>query len=389
MAMMRSPAFPPRRPSHLVRYIVPVAILLCLFYYLSNTSPNAIPMKYGSGPGSGSSIVQPGQGSSSQDTLDQNVKPPEKGSLPGDGSLEQGEKQSNKDSSTEKKPTYNSGNGNDEDEKLVKISPGSDHKLEQGQKPEQGHKSGDDKLAGNHKAGSSGSSTSDHPPPPPPPLKPHPIDDLIKVAENNFNEILTKESKTLAAAADAYRKRRGRHPPPGFDAWYQFAAEKNAVIVEEFFDQIYHDLNPFWGLEPDRMRKEAVDYEMTINIRNHTASAESDWFWTQIWLNMTRTIEHLLPDMDIALNAMDEPRLVVPWETIDKHMAKEKETRKLISAKKVIEDFQELPTPKEMKKLGPPTQDKNWEDTSMIYTLMPYYSLVSGIHAVRKIKFMY
>lgn len=136
-------------------------------------------------------------------------------------------------------------------------------------------------------------------------------------------------------------------------------------MVEDFFDQIYHDLNPFWGVAPDRIRKEAVDYEMTINIRNHTASAESDWFWTQIWLNMTKTIEHLLPDMDIALNAMDEPRLVVPWETIDKHMKKEKETRKLIPAKKVLSDFTELPSPKEMKKLPPTVEDKNWEDTSM------------------------
>lgn len=379
MAMMRSPAFPPRRPSHLVRYIVPVAILLCLFYYLSSTSPGGIPIKYGSGSGVGPGIVQPGQGSSSsQETLDQNVvKPPGTGSLPGDGHLEPGEKQSNKGgSTTDKKPVYNvhDNNDDDEDEKLVKITPGSDHKPEKGHKPESGHTSGDNKLAGNHKAGS-GSSTPDHPPPPTPPLKPHPIDDLVKVAENNFNEILTKESKTLAEAADAYRKRRGRHPPPGFDAWYQFAVDKKAVMVEDFFDQIYHDLNPFWGLEPARIRKEAVDYEMTINIRNHTASAESEWFWTQIWLNMTRTIEHLLPDMDIALNAMDEPRLVVPWETIDKYMTKEKETRKLTSAKKVISEFEELPTPKEMKKLGPPTQDKNWEDTSTVYTSIALFIL--------------
>ena len=177
--------------------------------------------------------------------------------------------------------------------------------------------------------------------------------------------MLTKKSNTLAEAAEAYRKRRGRHPPPGFDVWYQFAVDHDALIVEDFFDQIYHDLNPFWGVEPGLMRKEAYEYEMTINVRNKTASARSDWFWTQIWLNLTSTIEHLLPDMDIALNAMDEPRLVVPWETVNDLMRKEEESRKLASPRKVISEFEELPPPEEMRGLSlPPVQDKNWEDTS-------------------------
>ncbi len=360
--MMRSPAFPPRRPSHLVRYIVPVAVLLCLFYYLSITSRDGIPVKYGTetgtgtGAGAGAGIVHQGQGSSDgPETLDQDVKPPEKGTLTGPESPGQIEKPPVKGGSAGKKPD------DDEDAKPVKLTPGSDPKIEQGQKPE------------------SGSSGANRPPSPPPPTKKHPIDDLIALADGYYNEVLDKESKTLTEAADAYRKRRGRHPPPGFDAWYQFAVERKAVMVEDFFDQIYHDLNPFWGLEPDRIRKEAVDYEMTINIRNHTATAESDWFWTQIWLNMTQTIEHLLPDMDIALNAMDEPRLVIPWETIDKYMAKEKKTRKLTPPKKVISEFQELPSPKEMKKLGPATRDKDWEDSGMNKTP---HCLIPRSHAI-------
>lgn len=179
--------------------------------------------------------------------------------------------------------------------------------------------------------------------------------------------MMAKESKTLAEAAQSYRERRGRHPPPGFDKWYQFAKENKAVLVEDFFDQIYHDLNPFWGLDPAMIRNEASGYEMVINIRNGNASAESDWFWTQIWLNMIQTIEHLLPDMDIALNAMDEPRLVVPWEDINSYMKKEKQSRVLAPAKNVIREFSTLPPPVKHdddtdEALG--IIDKNWEDTN-------------------------
>lgn len=190
----------------------------------------------------------------------------------------------------------------------------------------------------------------------------HPIDKLIYDAQLTFAELTSKESKSIEAAAEAYRKRRGRHPPPGFDKWYKFAADNNALIVEDFFDQIYHDLEPFWGLPAKVLRKESWDFEMTINIRNGTASAGSDWFWTQIWLNMIKTIEHLLPDMDLALNAMDEPRLVVPWEDIDGYMKKAAKTVGFPKSKDVVSEFQELPAPGKGDK-AVETRDKAWEGT--------------------------
>lgn len=188
----------------------------------------------------------------------------------------------------------------------------------------------------------------------------HPIDTLIEKAGNVFDDLLKKESHDIKGAAAEYRKRRGRHPPPGFDLWHKFAEENGAVMVEDFFDQIYHDLAPFWGLTPSTMRKEAHAYEMTINVRNHNASTTSGWFWTRIWQNMTQTIEHLLPDMDIALNAMDEPRIVVPWEEIDKFMEIERTTKTMPPPSEVISDFGSLgdnPDP------DVEVRDKNWIDT--------------------------
>lgn len=204
-------------------------------------------------------------------------------------------------------------------------------------------------------------------PPPvgaPPTSGSHPIDKLVYDAQMTFAELTSKESKTVEEAAQAYRKRRGRHPPPNFDKWFEFARSKNAIIVEDFFDRIYHDLQPFWGLDPAVIRKESWDFEMTINIRDGNATARSDFFWTKIWLKMIKTIDHLLPDMDIALNAMDEPRLVVPWEDMAGYMKNASKTIKMPKSKNVIREFQQLPRPGtgdvEIK-----TRSKDWEKTSM------------------------
>ncbi|XP_044722174.1 glycosyl transferase family 90 domain-containing protein [Hirsutella rhossiliensis] len=182
----------------------------------------------------------------------------------------------------------------------------------------------------------------------------HPIDKLIYDAQHSFAELMSKESKTVEQAAEAYRKRRGRHPPPGFDKWHEFARSHNVVLVEDFFDQIHHDIEPFWGMEPLDMRRRASQAEMTINIRKGNASAASDWFWTKIWLEMIKEIEHGLPDMDIALNAMDEPRLVVPWEDINGYMEKAAKTT--------------LPAP-QTDELGVKVPKIEWEGTK------PYWSV--------------
>lgn len=128
-------------------------------------------------------------------------------------------------------------------------------------------------------------------------------------------------------------------------------------MVEDFFDQIYHDLGPFWGLDPAILRKESWDYEMVINVRGQKATAVSEWFWTQIWLNMTQSIEDMLPDIDIPLNAMDEPRIIAPWEEVNRLMEIERSTRAMAPAKEVHSSYRTL---EEQPEKDLPTRDKNW-----------------------------
>lgn len=217
-----------------------------------------------------------------------------------------------------------------------------------------------------------------------PPINPsqhrHPIDKLIYDAQETFSKLIYKETYTVEQAAKVYRERRGRHPPPGFDRWHDFARSRNAVIIEDFFDQIYHDIEPFWGIEPLYLRRQVSQAGMTINVREGNASAESDWFWTQIWLKMIKEIDVYLPDMDIPLNAMDEPRLIVPWEDLDGYMKKAAKTIILPTTETVNSSFQKLPAP-QTGELGIQVPNIEWEDTSKStdgYTRASYFKLTYG-----------
>lgn len=317
-----SPVFPPRRPSSVVRYLLAIVLIITVLYAFNHRTP----VTYSS-PNLHASPATETLPASHDGT------PPGSQTAP----------ETHDDEKPVVKPEVDESSSQAGDEK--EHSHGTDSN-EAGEKV-------------NEAVGSGSDTSSD-------PEDSHPIGKLIYDAQHIFAELMSKESRSIEDAAQAYRKRRGRHPPPGFDRWYEFARDKNSVIVEDFFDQIYHDLEPFWGMEPTVLRKESWDFEMTIHVRDGKAESGSDWFWTVIWLDLIKTIEHLLPDMDLALNAMDEPRLVVPWEDINKYMRKAAKTVNLPKAKKVRSDSQKLPEPGKGD-LMTETRPKEWEDTSKFH----------------------
>ncbi|THC87318.1 hypothetical protein EYZ11_013239 [Aspergillus tanneri] len=136
----------------------------------------------------------------------------------------------------------------------------------------------------------------------------HPIDHLIVAADRQWRTLLGREADSLENAAELYRRRRGRHPPPGFAEWHRFAKDRGALMIEELFDQIYHDVSPYWGIEPWEFRRQASGFTPRIIVRNHTAMpiGGTPAGWMEAWLDLLRTIEKYLPDLDMPLNGMDE-----------------------------------------------------------------------------------
>lgn len=181
--------------------------------------------------------------------------------------------------------------------------------------------------------------------PVPAPKPDHPIDHLIAEAGEKLDELLKKETVDVHDAAEAYRQRRGRQPPPGFERWFDFARENNAIVVEEFWDRIYDDLGPFWGVPAKQIRDQANSYMFRVSVRDGNATYHGDGedrAWLKLWTNLTNTIAEHLPDVDIPVNQMDESRMVAQWEDINEYMEKEKASRRIVSAESLKDKYQSL-----------------------------------------------
>ncbi|KAF9886817.1 hypothetical protein FE257_011064 [Aspergillus nanangensis] len=155
----------------------------------------------------------------------------------------------------------------------------------------------------------------------------HPIDLLIYEGGQHHSKWASeaKSSRNLAEAVGQYRARYHRYPPPGFDKWYEYAVSRSSAIIDDY-DQIHADLLPFRALEPARIRELTQQLATNpfndigaISIRNGTARVQNGIKPTHAWmvLGAAKIIEKFsehLPDMDLAFNLNDEPRVAVPWE---------------------------------------------------------------------------
>lgn len=152
--------------------------------------------------------------------------------------------------------------------------------------------------------------------------EPHTIDELIDKAQKSYDDVLKKQTTGVKEAAAAYRRRRGRQPPPLFDKWVKYAEGHNAVMVEDFFDQIYHDLDPFWAIPADHIRDAGRAWKCFISVREGKTTFHSDEErpWMDLWSSMVSEISEHLPDLDMAINEMDESRVMVPWEGISQYL---------------------------------------------------------------------
>lgn len=175
---------------------------------------------------------------------------------------------------------------------------------------------------------------------------PHPIDELIAEARRNHDTLLKQRSTDLRSAAARYRVRRGRHPPPGFDKWVEYALAHDAVVVESFFDRIYSDLQPFWALEHWQTAKRAAQWPHVVRVRKGVATPVGDVTdrvpWLKLWTDLVAECAQFLPDVDMPINYMDESRILVPWDDINKMVEKARIWRKVMPVEEVVRDYKGL-----------------------------------------------
>ncbi|KAH8422708.1 putative capsule-associated protein CAP1 [Aspergillus melleus] len=156
----------------------------------------------------------------------------------------------------------------------------------------------------------------------------HPMSGLISNADQQFDQLRSRQSKTLNEAVIEYRRRYGMNPPPHFDKWFQFAKARGVQLIDEY-DTIYHSLLPFWALEPRKIRErahEALGFDnsmLGVLIRDGKVTLVEGGTEEQKWqrdatAGMMKSFVKHLPDMDLVFNAHDEPRVILPSEDLQR-----------------------------------------------------------------------
>jgi len=156
----------------------------------------------------------------------------------------------------------------------------------------------------------------------------HPLQNIIFSARLNSDKwfINAKTSNSLPVAVREYKERHmGRNPPPKFDVWFQYAAERKSAVIDHFA-QIRRDTEAFWGISPQKIRADldriAGEPNIAIlEIRDGEPSHNIDDFsparydMDALVLLVLPFSKHL-PDMKIAVNTDHRPRVIAPWDDV-------------------------------------------------------------------------
>ncbi|KAL2075653.1 hypothetical protein VTL71DRAFT_596 [Oculimacula yallundae] len=164
----------------------------------------------------------------------------------------------------------------------------------------------------------------------------HPIFTLMKDANKAWKAYEHGRSKTFRDTVAKYRKTYGRNPPPGFDKWYQFARERDVYNIDDF-GQIMDDLRPFWGIEPaiirifaGHMHEDPENSLSGLHIRDNKIWKLTNGNWrVETFAKIVETFVHLLPNMDVSINRLDQPRVVVPWDDMQELLSLEAASRQI------------------------------------------------------------
>lgn len=154
--------------------------------------------------------------------------------------------------------------------------------------------------------------------------QPHPIEVLVKKANEDFAAMLASQSETVDQAIAEYERRYRRVPPPGFESWFRLSQEANCPIVDNF-DTVMQTLDPFWGLSGQEVRARATMMSdkpplAVVSITNHTVTMPEDSLvlahFNEIIMEWTNRHKDLLPDMEFVVNGLAEPRVIAANDRI-------------------------------------------------------------------------
>lgn len=198
-------------------------------------------------------------------------------------------------------------------------------------------------------------------------LDSHPLSKIIYDSRIGADRWLryAAQSDSLPVAVQEYLERHnGRDPPAKFDVWYKFAKDHNSPILDHFA-QMENDILPFWGMAPSKIRegiRRAVDEPDMAMLKIHNGTAKHNLGPANAYrlvmeelVNLVKDFAKHLPDMELAINMDDRPRVLIPLDDVGRYKAAGQRKRFSKLLPRDVGFPEEMPEPK-LAPVGPDAQ---------------------------------
>ncbi|KAK0384050.1 hypothetical protein NLU13_8139 [Sarocladium strictum] len=155
----------------------------------------------------------------------------------------------------------------------------------------------------------------------------HPLDKLIEDAQQEFYQMRKRQSITYGIAEEEYRRRYGIDPPPGFEAWFDYAVSNDSPIIDEF-DTLFESISPYLklsGKQVNRLMKRIQETPLnelwTCSFEGETPEAachhrkrnpKKDRDITRLLNELLGNVGSQLRGIQVLVNHLDEPRVLFP-----------------------------------------------------------------------------
>ncbi|RXK37688.1 hypothetical protein M231_05021 [Tremella mesenterica] len=155
----------------------------------------------------------------------------------------------------------------------------------------------------------------------------HPIPLLLTLGEKRWEELLSRQSRTLGESVREYTRRYGRLPPKGYDLWWEFSMLNELVLPDEY-DRINLDLAPFFALPKKEFKRrmelvEEMKETFTLVIEDGRVGIEIkdpgglEWGGTLPRANdaasLISSFSRYLPDLRATFSIFDQPQIYLSW----------------------------------------------------------------------------
>ncbi|KAF8126811.1 hypothetical protein EV363DRAFT_1524658 [Boletus edulis] len=161
------------------------------------------------------------------------------------------------------------------------------------------------------------------------PHGPHPIFQLIHDAEAAWEAKRERASKTLQEAVAEYRQRYRRSPPLGFDKWWDYVVKHRVQLPDEY-DEIFEDIEPFWGIDPHELARTQQELEQVndvVTVQKTDANPQFEVVRSNLpsdrqqlrdginnILAFVNEVEQDLPPMRMSISPFDNPEMFSSWQ---------------------------------------------------------------------------